>query len=175
MTESKQYDIEDLESLAKLNGIQLSITKIEAKALTAKQRIPQLRGRVQASESLRTKILSIIAAKVDKLKAEGGDPATIRDWAEGAKAALKIVQDELKEAKSGVVRAEYDTDCLREMASSLASDWDVLAQKYARDERVRVLKEMDEEPEPEPEPEKPKAPAKKRRRRKTAKPKPKEG
>lgn len=143
----RQYKIKDAQALGKLNGVQLSITEMEERALEIRRGIPHKQGVVQACAILQERIINECIPINNALKTEPPEmePDEARIRTDVIKKIAKIVADMGAENTGDMINLKARAEGLKEGADKLAERFHILAQKYEHQERIA---NEDEESEP---------------------------
>lgn len=145
----KIYEINDPYSLAKLSGLQLSITKLEEMAIAVRNSIPEKRGIINGCVALAKRVRDEtrqINYLVEKEKIEV-EEAKIR--VDQTLKNANIIDEIAAINRTDLKSMEAKIVAHKEAAETLAKKYKELAVKYETDERI-AKEESKEEPKEEP-------------------------
>lgn len=140
---NRVYEISDSVSLAKLSGLQLSITSLEQMSQDLQRILPEKRGIVAACNKLAERVFTECVTVNERVKKEEIEPDEAKIRINQIQIIVNILKESGVENHKDMVAMENKSAGYLEAADRLSKQYDDLAVKYERDERIE--KENEEE------------------------------
>lgn len=146
-SEKREYEISDPTSLAKLSGVQLSISSLEQMAVELTTALPEKRGVVHACNVVAQRVIDVCAGVNNEVQAERMTPEEARIRNDQTIKIAAIIREIGKQNDHDLVAMQNKAVGYVEAANAISKKFEAMALKYEKDERVAKEDEEDEREE----------------------------